>query len=134
MVLNALGLTGRALYLMPEYMRNKPVDLLIAFGGTWAIGEGLVADDFNDDTLGRALDEVQQAGVTEVFARVASKAVEVFEVEKSYAHLDTSSISLHGKYESDVAQRAVNVFDAVEIRQGYSKEHRPDLKQGYDPT
>ena len=55
MVLNALGLTGRALYLMPEYMRNKPVDLLI--------GEGLVADDFNDDTLGRALDEVQQAGV-----------------------------------------------------------------------
>ena len=46
MVLNALGLSGRALYLMPEYMKNKPVDLLI--------GEGLVAEDFNDDTLGRA--------------------------------------------------------------------------------
>ena len=121
MVLNALGLTGRALYLMPEYMRNKPVDLLI--------GEGLVADDFNDDTLGRALDEVQQAGVTEVFARVASKAVEVFEVETSYAHLDTSSLSLHGEYDSELAQRAVNVYDAVEIRHGYSKEHRPDLKQ-----
>ena len=121
MVLNALGLTGRALYLMPEYMRNKPVDLLI--------GEGLVADDFNDDTLGRALDEVQQAGVTEVFARVAGKAVEVFEVETSYAHLDTSSISLHGEYDSELAQRAVDVYDAVEIRHGYSKEHRPDLKQ-----
>ena len=25
MVLNALGLTGRALYLMPEYMHNKAV-------------------------------------------------------------------------------------------------------------
>ena len=121
MVLNALGLTGRALYLMPEYMRNKPVDLLI--------GEGLVADDFNDDTLGRALDEVQQAGVTEVFARVASKAVEVFEIETSYAHLDTSSFSFHGEYESKVAQRAVDAYDAVKIRHGYSKEHRPDLKQ-----
>lgn len=121
MVLNALGLTGRALYLMPEYMRNKPVDLLI--------GEGLVADDFNDDTLGRALDEVQQAGVTEVFARVASKAVEVFEVETNYAHLDTSTFSLHGEYDSEEAQRAVKVFDAVKIRHGYSKEHRPDLKQ-----
>ena len=121
MVLNALGLTGRALYLMPEYMRNKPVDLLI--------GEGLVADDFNDDTLGRALDEVQQAGVTEVFARVASKAVEVFELETSYAHLDTSTISLHGEYDSELAQRAVDVYDAVEIQPGYSKEHRPDLKQ-----
>ncbi len=121
MVLNALGLTGRALYLMPEYMRNKPVDLLI--------GEGLVADDFNDDTLGRALDEVQQAGVTEMFARVASEAVRVFEVETEYAHLDTSSFSLHGAYESEAAQRTVEVMEAVEIRHGYSKEQRPDLKQ-----
>ncbi len=26
MILNGLGFTGRALYLMPEYMENKPVD------------------------------------------------------------------------------------------------------------
>lgn len=121
MVLNALGLTGRALYLMPEYMSNKPVDLLIR--------EGLEGADFNDDTLGRALDEVQQAGVTELFALVASKAVEVFEVESEYAHLDTSSFSLHGAYESKVAERAVKVMEAVEIKHGYSKEQRPDLKQ-----
>lgn len=121
MVLNALGLTGRALYLMPEYMRNKPVDLLI--------GEGLVADDFNDDTLGRALDEVYQIGVTELFAWIAGEAVKVFEVETGYAHVDTSSFSLHGEYESAVAQRAVETFGAVQIRHGYSKEHRPDLKQ-----
>jgi transposase len=120
-VLNALGLTGRALYLMPEYMRNKPVDLLIE--------EGLVADDFNDDTLGRALDEVHQAGVTELFARVATEAVDVFEVEQDYAHLDTSSFRFYGAYESAVARRAVDVMDAVEIRHDYSKEHRPDLKQ-----
>lgn len=121
MVLNALGLTGRALYLMPEYMKNKPVELLI--------GEGLVADDFNDDTLGRALDDVQQSGVTEIFACVSKKAVEVFEVESEYVHLDTSTMSLHGKYDSEVAQRAVEVMDAVEIKHGYSKEKRPDLKQ-----
>ncbi len=121
MVLNALGLSGRALYLMPEYMKNKPVELLV--------GEGLVAEDFNDDTLGRALDEVQQAGVTELFVRVAGAAVAVFEVETGYAHLDTSSISLQGAYESEVAQHAVNKLGAVEIRHGYSKEQRPDLKQ-----
>lgn len=121
MVLNALGLTGRALYLMPEYMQNKPVDLLV--------GEGLVGEDFNDDTLGRALDELQQAGVTELFARVAAEAVEVFEVESEYVHLDTSSFSLHGQYESAVARRAVATHGAVEVRHGYSKAHRPDLKQ-----
>ncbi len=27
MVLNALGFSGRALYLMPDYLHNKPVDL-----------------------------------------------------------------------------------------------------------
>jgi transposase len=121
MVLNALGLTGRALYLMPEYMRNKPVDLLI--------GAGLVADDFNDDTLGRALDEVHQVGVTELFGWIAQEAVAVFEVESGYAHLDTSSFSLHGQYDSEVAQKAVDDDGAVEVRHGYSKEHRPDLKQ-----
>lgn len=121
MVLNALGLSGRALYLMPEYMKNKPVDLLV--------GEGLEAKDFNDDTLGRALDELQQAGVTELFALVAASAVEVFGIETKYAHVDTSSFSLHGSYDSKIAQRAVDVYDAVEIRQGYSKELRPDLKQ-----
>jgi hypothetical protein len=32
MVLNALGFSSRALYLMPDYLRNKPVDLLIRPG------------------------------------------------------------------------------------------------------
>ena len=29
MVLNGLGLTGRAMYLTPEFYENKPVDVLI---------------------------------------------------------------------------------------------------------
>jgi len=48
MVLNALGFVGRALYLTPEFFGNKPIDLLIQ--------EGLTAEDFNDDSMGRALD------------------------------------------------------------------------------
>ena len=96
MVLNALGLTGRALYLMPEYMKNKPIDL--------RIGEGLAAEDFNDDSLGRALDELHQMGITKLFTVIASQAVEVFELETDYAHLDTSSFSVTGQYDSDYAQ------------------------------
>ena len=46
MVLNALGFTSRALYLIPDYLRSKPVDLLIR--------DDLKAEDFNDDTLGRS--------------------------------------------------------------------------------
>jgi hypothetical protein len=58
-ILNALGFVGRALYLMPNYLRNKPMDLLI--------DPELTAEDFNDDTLGRCLDDLYAAGVTEVF-------------------------------------------------------------------
>jgi hypothetical protein len=33
MIQNALGFSSRALYLMPDYMQNKPVDLLIRARG-----------------------------------------------------------------------------------------------------
>ena len=45
MVLNGLGFSGRAMYLMPDYLRNKPVDLLI--------NPDLSPEDINNDTLGR---------------------------------------------------------------------------------
>jgi len=44
MVLNALGFVDLALYLFPEFMATKPVELLIR--------EGLKAEYFNDDVLG----------------------------------------------------------------------------------
>jgi hypothetical protein len=50
MVQNALGFNNRVLYLMPDYLRNKPVDLLIR--------PDLTPDDFNDDSLGRCLDDL----------------------------------------------------------------------------
>ena len=60
MVLNALGFSSRALYLMPDYLHNKPVDVLI--------GAGMSAEHFNDDSLGRSLEALYSKGVTEVFA------------------------------------------------------------------
>ena len=113
MVLNGLGFTGRALYLMPEYLENKPVDLLIR--------EDLVASDFNDDTLGRALDELFQAGITELFARVAQRAVETYKIDVDFAHTDTSSFSLSGQYESDIAHEAVERRGASRSRMGIQK-------------
>jgi hypothetical protein len=56
----------------PEFCANKPVDLLI--------GPGIEATDLNDDSLGRALDRLFEVGVTEVFARVAARALRVFQM------------------------------------------------------
>lgn len=116
MVLNALGFSGRALYLMPDYLRNKPVDLLIR--------SDLIADDFNDDTLGRSLDDLYAYGVTEIFARVASRVLKVYGIEHQFVHLDSSSFHLHGQYNFEAPDE-----EMVSITHGYSRDHRPDLKQ-----
>jgi transposase len=116
MVLNALGFVSRALYLMPDYLRNKPVDLLI--------DPVLSAEDFNDDSIGRSLDDLYQQGVTEVFAEVASRALDVYEIEHRFVHLDSGSFHLHGQYETDEPNT-----EAISITHGYSRDHRPDLKQ-----
>ena len=116
MVLNSLGYTSRALYLMPDYLRNKPVDLLIR--------SDLKADDFNDDTLGRSLDDLYECGVTEVFASVASKALSAYGIEHRFVHLDSSSFHLHGQYDVETPDE-----EMITITHGYSRDHRPDLKQ-----
>jgi transposase len=116
MILNALGFVGRALYLTPEFFINKPIGILIR--------EGLTAEDFNDDSLGRALDMLYASGVTEVFACMSSHSLNVFGIKHKFVHLDNTSFSLEGEY-------AIPSEDAkaVRITHGYSRDHRPDLKQ-----
>ena len=125
MVLNALGFSGRALYLMPQYLHNKPVDLLIA--------PGLKAEDFNDDSLGRCLDQLFETGVTKVFAHVVRKALETYGIECRFFHLDSTSFHVHGQYEGQQTPSEQASAEgepiAIQITHGYSKDHRPDLKQ-----
>jgi len=121
LVLNALGFTSRALYLVPDYLKNRPVDILV--------GEGLSAADLNDDTLGRALDDLYTAGVTEVFVRVASQALHVYRIEHRFVHLDSSSLHVHGEYEVEGEEESGEDRKLITITEGYSKDHRPDLKQ-----
>lgn len=116
MVFNGLGFTSRALYLMLQDLDNKPVDLLSA--------PSLVAEDCNDDTLGRSLDQLFGAGVTEVCAQVAQRARETSGIEHRFVHLDRSSVQRHGQYSA-----AAPEIEAIEITSGSSKDHRPDLKQ-----
>ena len=116
MVLNALGFVDRPLYLFPEFMATKPVELLIR--------GGLKADDFNDDVLGRTLDKLCENGPESAFMRITANAYN--ECSGRFLHGDTSSINLQGEYTHEEGD-----LDAVpiEITYGLSKDGRPDLKQ-----
>lgn len=116
-ILNALGFSGRAMYLHPDYYRKRPVEKLV--------GEGIVPEDLNDDSLGTALDALYDYGITELFYVIASRALSTFNIEHRFVHLDTTSFSLHGKYESDEESEP----EVVRVTKGYSKDGHPELNQ-----
>ena len=116
MVINALGFAGKPLYLYPEYMAGKPVKLLFK--------NGLESEDFNDDTIGRALDRIYENNPTNIFMNVSFEALRKMGVDRNYFHLDTTSISVHGNYKNSEGEGV-----PIEITRGHSKDGRSDLKQ-----
>ena len=146
MILNGLGFTNERLYLVPEFFKNKPVDILI--------GPGVMPEHLNDDCLGRALDVIYEYGTTKLFSEIAFSIAISKNLMGKYNHLDTTSLSLFGNYiqddidheggppgfDSDETPDSLSnaIQDAllsdskntpVLITYGHSKDHRPDLKQ-----
>lgn len=117
MILNGLGFSNRQLYLVPQYFENKPVEHLL--------GKGITADMLNDDCLGRTLDWLYEHDVTLLFAGLAWQARQRFGIKADGLHVDTTSFSVNGEYESSEEGDPV----PIAITYGYSRDHRADLKQ-----
>jgi transposase len=123
MILNGLGFLSAPLYLFGEYFSGKATEHLI--------GPGVRPEHLNDDRLGRVLDKLFEAGLTELFVAVASKAAERFGVPMatSSVHLDATSFHLHGRYETHDDDDDEREPEEIRLTHGYSRDHRPDLKQ-----
>ena len=126
LVLNGLGFVSRPLYLTPAYFETKPVGTLIR--------PGLTEEDLNEFTLGRALDDLFESGLSRLFLRLASSAVGLSERGTTFFHLDSTSFTLQGRYPASEAREESDEEDegepeVIRITHGYSKDHRPDLKQ-----
>lgn len=120
MIMNALGFSGRALYLTPRFYKNRPVDVLV--------GEGLTAEHLNDASLGTALDALYETGVTELFFSVTQQILKRYGIPTRFAHLDSTTFSLHGEYNSE--HDPENIPEGViHITKGFSKDHAPELNQ-----
>lgn len=120
MILNALGFSGRALYLTPRFYKNRPVDVLI--------GEGLSAIQLNDASLGTALDALYETGITELFFSVSQQILTRYGIPTRFAHLDSTTFSLHGNYNSDWDSEMIPE-GVIHITKGFSKDHAPELNQ-----
>lgn len=136
MILNCLGFLSAPLYLFSQFFESKPVAHLL--------GEGIEARHLNDDRIARVLDQLWAFGLSSLFVRLAMSAVSKFDVNVSQTHLDSSSFSVHGQYLNDSGEPDSSIPQscpetpvngdksdpvAIEVRRGYSRDHRPDLMQ-----
>jgi transposase len=115
MIFNGLGFANRPLSLTPQFFANKPLELLFR--------EGIRAEMLNRFKLGRTLDEAYTYGCDLLFHELALVVGAQEGIDLRFNHLDTTSFALHGEYVPDSGEQAMT------ITYGYSKDHRPDLKQ-----
>ena len=85
--------------------------------------ESLEAKHFNHFKLGRELEHLHNYGIEQLFAELSFEIFTEQGLERTSAYTDTTSFSFQGRYEIEEEDAA------VEITHGYSKDHRPDLKQ-----
>jgi transposase len=116
MILNGLGFMNSRLYMTSQFFNDKPVAQLL--------GADIQAAQLNDDCLGRCLDAIAGYGTTQLYSEIAFEIASEQNVLGQRLHLDTTSLTLYGRYES-----AEETALSPQPARGYSKAHRADLKQ-----
>ncbi len=92
---------------------------------------GIAADDLealSDDRLGRALDRLFEADRATLLTEVVLGVAKRFAVQLERLHNDSTSISFCGHYHEQRGPTRTGQRPPV-LTFGYSKDHRPDLKQ-----
>ena len=123
----ALGVLVRSLLIErePMYRQHETVSTFApaAFGL-----EASLAESLSDDAVGRALDRLFDADRGALLSAVVVSAVEGFGLALSELHNDSTTVKFCGQYRQATGRR-LRGRRAPWITYGYSKDHRPDLKQ-----
>jgi transposase len=83
----------------------------------------------NDDRVGRCLDRLFDADIPSLTLAAVAHAVREFGVELDELHNDSTTVTLHGDYESADRERTLRGRLRLAVTYGHNKDHRPDLKQ-----
>ena len=120
LILNGLGMVSRPLYLFSQFFEDKAIEKLNR--------TGINSEYLNDDKIGLLMDDIYKLGLTNLFIEIGLLVIKKFKIDTSYAHLDSTSFHLHGEYNNiEIAEN--DQERPILITKGYSRDHRPDLKQ-----
>ena len=123
----ALGVLLRSIIVEREPLYRQQESANGFAGGLFGI-EAAQAARLSDDRIGRALDRLFDADRAALLTEVVLAVAQRFGVRLAQLHNDSTSISLCGQYRG-ANGRSVRGRTAPAITYGYSKDHRPDLKQ-----
>ncbi len=136
---------SQPLYLFPKFFEDKATEHLL--------GKDIKAEYLNDDKIGRVMDKLYEKGaectaafqlelnsswvgsLSSIFLKIALAVVKKYQLLTNFSHLDSSSFSVHGKYltnnliPSKPEENPPPEPAPITITKGYSRDHRPDLKQ-----
>jgi len=76
----------------------------------------------NDDRFGRALDKLYKADRASLMTQLVMGVVKEFDLQLDRIHNDSTTLKACGKYPGKTKS-------GFELKNGHSKDHRPDLKQ-----
>lgn len=123
-LINGLGFVSRPLYLFSQFFDDKAIKILL--------GEDAESNYINDDKIGRVMDKLYKYGLNNLFIEIVLSVIKKFKIEPKYSHLDATSFHLHGEYKSEEIkekEEGITRERPIIITKGYSRDHRPDLKQ-----
>lgn len=123
-LINGLGFVSRPLYLFSQFFEDKGIEKLL--------GAGVKSDYINDDKIGRVMDKLYKYGLNSLFIEIVLSVIKKFKIDPKYSHLDATSFHLDGEYKSEEKkEKATEIIKQrpIIITKGYSRDHRPDLKQ-----
>ncbi len=119
MVCNVL-MTRDPLYGVPAWIDRHVPECL-------GVESGVAAKLMNDDRIGRALDRLYECDAASLMTEVVLNAVEVFGIDLTQLHNDSTTVTFSGAYEGQ-RDREEQARPPL-ITFGHNKDHRPDLKQ-----
>jgi transposase len=125
---DGLGILLRSLIVEREPIYRQGETIRTFAAGLY----GLAADTevrVGDDQLGRALDRLFDADRAALLTEVVVAVGQRFGVRFAQLHNDSTTIRFCGQYRTSRAGRRLRGRPAPWITYGYSKDHRPDLKQ-----
>ena len=123
----ALGVLLRSIIIEREPIYRQQHTVQAFASGMFGIAAEAM-EHLGDDRLGRALDRLFDADRAALLTEVVVTVGQRFEVKFDEFHNDSTSISFCGNYRP-ASGRMIRGRTAPAITYGFSKGHRPDLKQ-----